>query len=652
MKCINLLFTLILLLTFVTCSSFDPDDKLPSSDSRPSISKREDLIPGSLDRKMEFYNRFQKCMQATVGGGWQVSTSKVDPSKFTYTYRGCYKENGNSPFVKDTLYYYNFSLGPLTLGAKPKQFDFSKCLTIEDKCKSEKILEEFICIDTPYGKEKSIMGVSCGSMNMICNDGRCINKDLLVPDLKISKIYKTATSEKCSSFYTFEICNIGDYKVDQNFMITVTSKGVTIPWEYKVNLLGEIATGKCIDIKEPQAFSIQDFNTNVKQSNSVTVKLNSSNAFPEKTINNNTLTKTVSSGDNFYYSPGVVCSATCWETDDNTSLGGVNIFEKGSTSYTFAGNQDIDTDVCVSNDPSETKLHENYCVEPILLPNGNFTKPAKSASKDCLYAYQNIGSYGKCEDGECVPIDVIPSCIDYEGQVSSTIKGTIEVLTVNNEELTKTDTCSSTEVLKEWYCDDNQKIMKQKSTNCYNEYIYDGVGNKIYLVCNDGACVQPSGEGDGGGQPSCTDFEKGSDGIGDPKMKGTVSFTKIDGTTSEKKDKCSGDKLMQYYCPTPYSYNYKLYDCSLQGEACVNGVCVSPDPSLIACEETGDSGQDPSQKGTIDYTDAFGVNGTSSDECLGNTLVELFCNENVVDQFTIDCTETNQVCLEGICTTP
>ena len=130
----------------------------------------------------------------------------------------------------------------------------------------------------------------------------------------------------------------------------------------------------------------------------------------------------------------------------------------------------------------------------------------------------------QCVSGECKPII---SCQDPDGKegydTATTTTGPTDSAKLTVSE-TKADSCASTALLTEYYCDGGTTgIIKSatKSCNCIN-----------------GACVKLS----------CTETDTGKD----TTKTGTTTgpLTKYDTTPTTKTDTCSGSTLTEYYCDT------------------------------------------------------------------------------------------------------
>ncbi|MEK7680111.1 MAG: hypothetical protein AAB356_07955, partial [Deltaproteobacteria bacterium] len=157
----------------------------------------------------------------------------------------------------------------------------------------------------------------------------------------------------------------------------------------------------------------------------------------------------------------------------------------------------------------------------------------------------------QCVSGECKPII---SCQDPDGKegydTATTTTGPTDSAKLTVSE-TKADSCASTALLTEYYCDGGTTgIIKSatKSCNCIN-----------------GACVKLS----------CTETDTGKD----TTKTGTTTgpLTKYDTTPTTKTDTCSGSTLTEYYCDT----TTRLIASTTAIGPCKNGAIVT----LPACTD-------------------------------------------------------------------
>jgi hypothetical protein len=327
----------------------------------------------------------------------------------------------------------------------------------------------------------------------------------------------------------------------------------------------------------------------------------------------------------------------CSESD-----GGKDKYFKGTT--TVSKGQDILTrvfDECVD----EESVREYFCSDGA----------ASSQVIDCDGDYE-------CDDGACK----ILLCEDSDYGQDALTKGETEKGSVS-----KTDRCSGTYNVEEYYCQDNKirstiitcpsgrvcsngrciveatcsetdggndiyeygtttKGSESKSDSCSGTYSvieHYCSNNNIQTTtiscppgywCQDDECVP---------EPDCID----SDGGIDYDTKGTATKGQDTGT-----DSCDGDVLTEYYCsgnqivPTTKTCDY----------GCQNGACSE----APLCYDS-DGGKVYTVKGTI----SIGVESIP-DACIdATTLLEYYCVGDTYDSETVHCAYPNSVCSNGAC---
>lgn len=220
-------------------------------------------------------------------------------------------------------------------------------------------------------------------------------------------------------------------------------------------------------------------------------------------------------------------STSCTDTD-----GGSNLNVVGTTSGgvgTYANTQN--TDSCFSG-----QLKEWYCI-----------------SNQQYFTYSNCPSGSTCNNGACVA----PSaCTDSDGGQNTAVQGTTSGGGSMYANTQNTDSCVSTNRVREWYCNAQTNSQIYSTLTC----------SPGYYNCNNGACVAP---------PACTDSDDGQN-------------TAVQGTTigqdasaynavSTHTDSCFNQyTLVEGFCNpnTPSVRNTQQISCTALGKTCQNGACV------------------------------------------------------------------------------
>lgn len=508
--------------------------------------------------------------------------------------------------------------------------------------------------------------LSCESDNVFCNDdGSCL---YAAPDLVVSEIYDSVLSSQCVNSFHFEICNVGDTDINEEFELTVTANEVERTYVVKENKFVNLVVGGCVYVSVPGLFNVGSFGISLDQNVEVTVKLDTKNVIKEENEDNNELVGLVYTGDAYYYDADLTCDTFCFETDL-----GKDYNNHGDTTYKYSGDIKTRVDHCTLWDPNGLEIFEQYCDLPIFLKdNGKFSNPYKQNWYNCLDQLK------KCEGGQCVPLDVYCEdaygdlgpclqCLDYEGKTYNVndyknlnkfidlgneetdpfIQGHIDYTSIDNEFQEIFDACDGTEYVVEWYCDSygGYPTIEFNEISCYKIKTVDGKGH----YCENGMCVVTDIDHEKCEGPTKDEV--------DPFKQEKVIETKLLGEIEIRKDRCinDGDGVEEYFCDGNYmEWTYTSCDDILDesglGASCVGGECKFFDESLKSCQEFNDLGLDFESWGFIELTTGYGLEDWEDDECLNDdVLKETYCVGNEAKITEHSCQEEGKVCVDGEC---
>ncbi|MBU2497005.1 MAG: hypothetical protein KJ767_03020 [Nanoarchaeota archaeon] len=212
--------------------------------------------------------------------------------------------------------------------------------------------------------------------------------------------------------------------------------------------------------------------------------------------------------------PPLPPTPTCTDSDNGIEYG-VNGYVRYSNIYY--------NDVC-----SRDYLREYYCNSGVVASD--------------YHACENGCEYGICKSA--------PTCVENDGGRTYNTKGMVTGTDASGAWKTVTDYCSSSSVLKEYYC--------ATTGSRYSYILHDCIAHG-FAGCSNGICITS------GTTTGCTDTDAGTgDGI-NYNEKGTV-------TNPDGEDSCySGKWLREYYCQTDGTSTSKAYVCP---GSCSNGKCV------------------------------------------------------------------------------
>ncbi len=309
------------------------------------------------------------------------------------------------------------------------------------------------------------------------------------------------------------------------------------------------------------------------------------------------------------------------ETKEST-----DIFTISSYYSTFNGS--IDDFMFYNRALSETEIQQIYNLQSITEVSS--LSPFLMLVESIKGFFQNLFNIGEDENLEGELMAAKPSCTDSDGGLNYILKGIATKGTTS-----KTDYCSSTSVLVEYYCSGNIKYVNY---NC-------GSGK----VCSDGACIAStctnecsiSGQKicDGNGYKTCGNYDADSclewSALTDCGEKSCVDGDCISTCNPESDTqfctRLGKDCLFtgNDNCGEPRTVNCGTCDA---GETCSNGVCVV--------------------EGGTDYTDKIcNVDGSASSTKVKCGLGDVNMNEDSTDATFGDCqdgTNDNYMWIEDV----
>ncbi|MCX6773838.1 MAG: hypothetical protein NTY68_02455 [Candidatus Micrarchaeota archaeon] len=264
----------------------------------------------------------------------------------------------------------------------------------------------------------------------------------------------------------------------------------------------------------------------------------------------------------------------------NDSDSGSDVMVKGTTT----SSQGNGIDFCLSN----SSVEEYSCQSSAI----------KKEAKDCASGYE-------CIQGACSQIKV--ACIDSDGGANLSAVGTVAV-NGNNY----TDSCSSTFLVKEYFCSkntvDNLIMQCPEGQRC-------GFGKCVNIIY------------------TCNDSDNGKDAYD----KSAVTVFSDAGQLNSFVDICNNDSSVKEYFCSGSSQNYSIINCP-SDYACSNGACREAD-----CFD--------SDGGISIYTIGRVTKGSSTyyDKCVGSGGgIEYFCDGKDIEHSGFTC-PSNTTCKSGAC---
>jgi hypothetical protein len=260
------------------------------------------------------------------------------------------------------------------------------------------------------------------------------------------------------------------------------------------------------------------------------------------------------------------CVIACIDSD-----GGRDIFVAGSASKGGAATSDSCSD--------RGNVIEAYCSD----------NQVTTTTYPCPAGYE-------CSAGACVK----SNCVDSDGGQDKNVKGSVVYGSTNS-----TDSCVSSSVVKEYYCQDGALTSADLACDAGSS-------------CVDGACVVDP----------CKDSDNGIN----TSVAGAV--TKGAGTFS---DRCDGTSVVEYYCENGDVKNQTIQCAS--GSACIQGRCVEN-----TCIDS-DGGMDQFTQGNVTLGQTFYQDSCYSD----SSVLEYYCASNKsIGNAVISCGTGNE-CADGKC---
>ena len=288
---------------------------------------------------------------------------------------------------------------------------------------------------------------------------------------------------------------------------------------------------------------------------------------------------------------GLVCTENhvCGTPTENycrDSDNGRNYDVKGTTTEYYNGELTTREDYCTQGSTGYTTAYQQpTLVEYYCTDNGRL-------------AYTNHICDYWCEDGHCVT----PTCEETDDGKDYETKGSVSGY-MYGDYGTWTDECTSTDELREYYCDGYN--VRETLVVCPNG-------------CRDGACQEQT----------CSETDDGKDYY----TKGTTTGS-LNGDYGDYTDECYNNReVEEYYCDGN-EVKSTIHICDY---GCEDGACVEQGGSSQTCDET-DDGRDIYTKGTT-RGELNGDQGAYTDYCYdGYTLVEYYCDAGEVISEHIQC---------------
>ncbi|MBS3122802.1 hypothetical protein J4434_08020 [Candidatus Woesearchaeota archaeon] len=216
------------------------------------------------------------------------------------------------------------------------------------------------------------------------------------------------------------------------------------------------------------------------------------------------------------------------------------------------------------------------------------------------------------------------------------------------------DYCENEELLSESYCENNEQ--KETLINCVD----------FGMKCYNSKCVMPDenlkfceiqNEGEEWQIVEYTN-EFGYHGYFSNLC---IDENDIDDLSNVNWWNLEGDILVDYKCDGK-NLAYDIVNCKEQGKVCYNKQCLVKDESLKSCTNDPNeaSPDDPFIEGINVYTNEFGFEEQSGDNCEGNVfstefpLYETYCEGNELTGKLIDCNDYGMKCNDwkDICQMP
>ena len=212
-------------------------------------------------------------------------------------------------------------------------------------------------------------------------------------------------------------------------------------------------------------------------------------------------------------------------------------------------------------------------------------------------------------------------CQDSDNGKAYNVKGTVTYTRSNGSDGTKTDRCLDTSNLREFFCSNTEWAYKDYSCSCSDgrctaqstckpsgqscsatsdccsgltctggtcqttttacskkdeSCVSNACCNGLY--CKNNVCKDP-------GSLACWETDNGKD----YDVKGTVTYTKSDGTQDTKTDRCDDYSLLkEFFCKSDGDWNSELYTCPY---SCDDGKCIAQSAASCTSNEQCSSTQ-------------------------------------------------------------
>jgi hypothetical protein len=443
-----------------------------------------------------------------------------------------------------------------------------------DSCMNSTVVQEYYCSNNDVVWE--FLGCPVG---YACKSGACVQESnpITCADSDGGLAYKTKGTVTYDGKTYDDVCSDGDLTEYYCVSGTPANSSYECPSDYTC-LSGRCTSQKCTDTEYGD--SIYSAGTtminNEKGTLSYTDYCEDRSTVVEYSCDSGQLDEEKLDCPNGYHCSGGVCYSD-WSCSDSDGGTWNEIYDKGTVYFNYHSYTDYcrDDDTIVEYSCSGTSFSQY--------------------SMDCPSNYE-------CSSGRCVR-DHHNDCDDDDGGKDYYDKGTVEL-----DDIERTDYCSSSRTLIEYYCDGDDDYDRKTYTCPYS--------------CSNGRCVSDSSD-------YCYDSD-GSD---------VYSNGYVNTETGTYYDYCSStDTVKEYYCSGSSVSSY-------------SGSC----PSSYSCEDGrcvyGTSTYCTDYDGYNIYEDSYVTTeaGTYTDYCYSNDYVtEYYCSGNSMTYDYAEC-PSDYSCSFGRC---